>query len=94
MRRNPHVIPSEVEGPRCQSLGISRGIPSTRFPPLRMTRLQRIDCQDGIDRVLCASINFLHMRHRLNGHSREEMERYVEECERDHGRAVLCPAAR
>jgi 1-acyl-sn-glycerol-3-phosphate acyltransferase len=36
----------------------------------------------GIDAFLCASINFLHARHRLNGRSREEMERYVEECER------------
>jgi 1-acyl-sn-glycerol-3-phosphate acyltransferase len=37
---------------------------------------------NGMDAVLCASINFLHIRHRLNGHSRAEMERYVEECER------------
>ena len=37
---------------------------------------------NGIDAFLCASINFLHTRHRLNGRSREEMERYVEECER------------
>ena len=37
---------------------------------------------NGIDAFLCASINFIHARHRLNGHSREEMERYVEECER------------
>ena len=36
----------------------------------------------GIDAFLCASINFLHTRHRLNGSSRDEMERYVEECER------------
>jgi 1-acyl-sn-glycerol-3-phosphate acyltransferase len=36
----------------------------------------------GVDAFLCASINFLHTRHRLNGHSRAEMERYVEECER------------
>ena len=36
----------------------------------------------GIDAFLCTSINFLHARHRLNGRSREEMERYVEECER------------
>jgi 1-acyl-sn-glycerol-3-phosphate acyltransferase len=36
----------------------------------------------GVDGFLCASINFLHTRHRLNGHSRDEMERYVEECER------------
>src|SRR5205807_1704229 len=31
---------------------------------------------------LCASINFVHTRHRLNGSSGDEMERYVEECER------------
>jgi len=37
---------------------------------------------NGIDAFLCASINFLHTRHRLNGHSRDEMERYVGECER------------
>ncbi len=37
---------------------------------------------NGIDAFLCASINFIHARHRLNGHSREEMERYVEQCER------------
>jgi 1-acyl-sn-glycerol-3-phosphate acyltransferase len=36
----------------------------------------------GVDSLLCASINFLHRRHRLNGHSREEMERYVITCER------------
>ena len=36
----------------------------------------------GIDAFLCASINLLHARHRLNGHSRVQMERYVEECER------------
>ncbi len=36
----------------------------------------------GVDSLLCASINFLHRRHRLNGHSREEMERYVINCER------------
>jgi 1-acyl-sn-glycerol-3-phosphate acyltransferase len=35
----------------------------------------------GVDAFLCASINFLHTRHRLNGHSRAEMERYVKECE-------------
>ncbi|MGE5209299.1 MAG: 1-acyl-sn-glycerol-3-phosphate acyltransferase [Alphaproteobacteria bacterium] len=36
----------------------------------------------GVDSLLCASINFLHRRHRLNGRSREEMERYVIACER------------
>jgi 1-acyl-sn-glycerol-3-phosphate acyltransferase len=36
----------------------------------------------GVDSLLCASINFLHRRHQLNGRSREEMERYVITCER------------
>ncbi|HEX3619549.1 MAG TPA: lysophospholipid acyltransferase family protein, partial [Candidatus Udaeobacter sp.] len=34
-----------------------------------------------VDSLLCASLNLLHTRHRLNGHSREEMERYVVGCE-------------
>ena len=42
-------------------------------------------------RVLCASINFLHIRHRLNGHSRAEMERYVEECERITAQQYYAP---
>jgi len=36
----------------------------------------------AVDSFLCASINLLHTRHRLNGSSREEMERYVTQCER------------
>jgi 1-acyl-sn-glycerol-3-phosphate acyltransferase len=35
-----------------------------------------------IDSLICASFNLLHTRHRLNGHSRDEMERYVTKCER------------
>ena len=36
----------------------------------------------AVDSALCASFNLLHRRHRLNGHSREQMERYMAECER------------
>jgi 1-acyl-sn-glycerol-3-phosphate acyltransferase len=36
----------------------------------------------GVDSLLCASINWLHRRHPLNGHSRPEMERYLTTCER------------
>jgi 1-acyl-sn-glycerol-3-phosphate acyltransferase len=35
----------------------------------------------GVDAFLCASINLLHTRHRLNGRSRQDMERYVVKCE-------------
>ena len=36
----------------------------------------------GVDSLLCASINWLHRRHPLNGHSRQEMECYLTNCER------------
>jgi pimeloyl-ACP methyl ester carboxylesterase len=36
----------------------------------------------GVDLLMCASINFLQSRHRLHARSREEMERYVAECEK------------
>jgi len=54
---------------------------STPLLSAQNDRLQRMTAMT-VDSLLCASINFLHMRHRLNGHSRAEMERYVEECER------------
>jgi 1-acyl-sn-glycerol-3-phosphate acyltransferase len=52
--------------------------------PLRFARNDTLQWASakGVDSLLCASINFLHRRHRLNGHSREEMERYVITCER------------
>jgi 1-acyl-sn-glycerol-3-phosphate acyltransferase len=36
----------------------------------------------GIDSLMCASINLLQGRHRLHARSRDDMERYVEECEK------------
>jgi 1-acyl-sn-glycerol-3-phosphate acyltransferase len=35
-----------------------------------------------VDSLLCASINWLHRRHPLDGHSRQEMARYLTACER------------
>ncbi len=35
-----------------------------------------------VDLAMCASMNLLQSRHRLNGRSTEEMERYVAECEK------------
>ena len=42
----------------------------------------RFAAAKGVDSLLCASINWLHRRHPLNGHSRPEMERYLTACER------------
>src|SRR5678809_414963 len=36
----------------------------------------------AVDSLICGSLNLLHTRHRLNGHGRKEMLRYVAECER------------
>jgi len=47
----------------------------------RNDRLLRVTAKT-IDSLLCASINLLHNRHRLNGRSRADMELYVEQCER------------
>jgi 1-acyl-sn-glycerol-3-phosphate acyltransferase len=37
---------------------------------------------NGVDLLMCASINFLQSRHRLHMRSRDEMERYVAACEK------------
>lgn len=44
----------------------------------------------GVDSLLCASINWLHRRHPLNGHSRSEMERYLTACERLSPQEYYC----
>ena len=36
----------------------------------------------AVDSLLCASINWVHRRHPLNGDSRQKMERYLTACER------------
>jgi len=50
-------------------------------PTISNARLQRL-ASGMIDALICGSLNLLHTRHRLNGRGREEMERYVAECER------------
>ena len=50
-------------------------------PTISNARLQRL-ASGTIDSLICGSLNLLHTRHRLNGRGREEMVRYVAECER------------
>jgi 1-acyl-sn-glycerol-3-phosphate acyltransferase len=78
----PH--PPRERMKRCRaSASLATPRPGNRSgcPTIQQDRLFRF-AANGMDAFLCASINFLHTRHRLNGHSRTEMERYVEECER------------
>src|SRR6266699_2907859 len=50
-------------------------------PTISSARLQRL-ASGTIDSLICGSLNLLHTRHRLSGRGREEMARYVAECER------------
>jgi len=50
--------------------------------PTKRCRSLRSFGSTAVDSLLCASINWIHRRHPLNGHSRSEMERYVTACER------------
>jgi 1-acyl-sn-glycerol-3-phosphate acyltransferase len=73
--------PKRSRGTPLQNLRVSPRDSSTQVRSARNGRLQRMTAVT-VDSLLCASINCLHTRHRLNGRSREEMERYVEQCER------------
>jgi 1-acyl-sn-glycerol-3-phosphate acyltransferase len=50
-------------------------------PKIPRRRLHRATAT-AVDFAMCASMNLLQSRHRLNGRSAEEMERYVTECEK------------
>src|SRR5438874_3297047 len=77
-RRTPFKGPTAISGESSTSL---RGAcpKRSRTPPN-----DRLRCATAktVDTFLCASINLLHTRHKLNANSRAKMERYVEECER------------
>jgi 1-acyl-sn-glycerol-3-phosphate acyltransferase len=50
-------------------------------PTIRANSVRRF-AATAVDLAMCASMNLLQSRHRLNGRSAEEMERYVAECEK------------
>jgi len=56
--------------------------PLERTRPVMARRSMRSFGWSTVDSFLCASINWLHRRHPLNEHSRQEMERYLIACER------------
>src|SRR4030095_9117669 len=73
--------PERSRGTPLRNLSVSPRNSSTTLHSAQNGRFQRMTATT-VDSLICASINFLHARHRLNGRSREEMERYVQECER------------
>jgi len=73
LREKFHLTTDDLPQPPCERM--KGRVDAARRPYDRLAAVT-------IDSLLCASINFLHKRHRLNGRSREEMERYVVTCER------------
>ena len=73
--------PEQSRGTPLQRPTVSPRNSSTTLHSARNDRLQRMTAIT-LDSLICASLNLVHTRHRLNGCSRDEMERYVEECER------------
>jgi pimeloyl-ACP methyl ester carboxylesterase len=62
--------------PRERMAAHAQRSPRPRGHPLRCVSAT------AIDSLMCASINLMQSRHRLHARSREEMECYVEECEK------------
>ena len=53
-----------------------------RFQPKNPRRRLHRAAANAVDFAMCVSMNVVQSRHRLNGRSAEEMERYVVECEK------------
>jgi pimeloyl-ACP methyl ester carboxylesterase len=73
--------PERSGGTPLQSSNATSPGSSTALRSARNNILHRASAKT-VDSLLCASINWLHRRHPLNGHSRQEMERYLTQCER------------
>jgi 1-acyl-sn-glycerol-3-phosphate acyltransferase len=73
--------PERSRGSPLQHSKAARRDSSTALRSGRNDTLRRASAKT-VDSLLCASINWLHRRHPLNGHSRQEMERYLTACER------------
>jgi 1-acyl-sn-glycerol-3-phosphate acyltransferase len=79
-RMSSSCHPERSRGSSGQHSKVSPRDSSTSLRSARNDRLQWVTA-NVVDSLLCASINWLHRRHRLNGHSRQEMERYLTACE-------------
>ena len=73
----PHP-PRERFGERGRVRGLKSGPVAAASPHTKIARF----AASGIDGLLCASMNLLQSRHRLNRRSRQDMEHYLAGCER------------
>jgi len=72
--------PERSEEVPLQPCEVTQQDSSTALRSTRKDTLRRASAKT-VDSLLCASINWLHRRHPLNGHSRQEMEQYLTGCE-------------
>jgi 1-acyl-sn-glycerol-3-phosphate acyltransferase len=78
LRQRFHLTTDDL--PRSPQQRMSSSCHRERSRRPRDGRLQRATA-NAIDSLLCGSINLLHRRHRLNGRSRGDIERYLMTCE-------------
>jgi 1-acyl-sn-glycerol-3-phosphate acyltransferase len=75
------LMADDLPHPPRERMRNGRALHSEIKQPRVLSGLQRL-AATGMDSLMCASINLLQSRHRLEGLSRDEMERYVAECEK------------
>ncbi|HEY4272486.1 MAG TPA: lysophospholipid acyltransferase family protein [Candidatus Udaeobacter sp.] len=82
LRHKFSLTPDDLPHSPHERCGVRRHVAAFKSADMSAhSKVARLNAKT-IDSLLCASINLLHRRHRLNGRSREDMERYVTTYER------------
>ena len=87
LRETFSLTPDDLPHPPRERMRVKLPIEETagshvpKISELRARTFRRFTA-NGVDLLMCASINLLQSRHRLHTRSRDEMERYVAECEK------------
>jgi len=78
LRRRFSLKPDDLPQPPKQRMRGVQPAGGAFQPPWTLQRM----AATGLDSVMCLSMNFIQSRHRLQATSRDEIERYVMECEK------------
>jgi 1-acyl-sn-glycerol-3-phosphate acyltransferase len=82
LRKKFQLTPADLPHSPQERFGLRRYVRAFKgadvSPPSKIARVRA----RTIDLAMCASMNLLQSRHRLHARSREEMERYVADCEK------------
>jgi 1-acyl-sn-glycerol-3-phosphate acyltransferase len=76
------LTPDDLPQPPRQRMGKSVGERWQSGTRSEKGQVLRHLAATSVDSLMCASMNLLQARHRLHARSRDEMERYVEQCEK------------